>query len=311
MRKSAETQRFQNSALLFKFCLRVYEAKSPDKKVHDQEIGNILNYNPSDTSHWKRGKKSVKSIYAHEALSKALEVDLEIIQDLSEGVLDADEAWFDYQETMESQRLEEQLSGPLKTERAARKMFYQSLAKQLLEKASISTTPVHIPEISSLFPFIQIVAGEVADKIARSSRVKANQYCIRYRKGEMRPHTRLAIAREIAKVVIYSERESFQLPPLITELVSCEVQDFAHSLLVPSSLLRNEILNCNTKSHIVKSLADFFWVPKRTMRICLRDLIVGQGTSDINFQAPLTLVPYGNLGHSQNPNDLSEDDTAH
>ena len=33
-------------------------------KVHDQEVGAILSFNPSDCSHWKRGEKHVKSVFA-------------------------------------------------------------------------------------------------------------------------------------------------------------------------------------------------------------------------------------------------------
>ena len=32
-------------------------------KLHDQEIGAILDFNPSDCSHWKKGEKNIKSIY--------------------------------------------------------------------------------------------------------------------------------------------------------------------------------------------------------------------------------------------------------
>ncbi|MEN9825187.1 MAG: hypothetical protein RI953_932, partial [Pseudomonadota bacterium] len=111
MRKASEVQRFPHSAVLFKFCLRVLETRRTDSKVHDQDVGNILDYNPSDTSHWKRGKKAVRSIFALEALSRELDVDVELIEDVASGALDFDEAWFDFCESEEESRLSKNQAG--------------------------------------------------------------------------------------------------------------------------------------------------------------------------------------------------------
>src|SRR5687768_127900 len=90
--------KFPNSAQLFKFCQKVLSDQK-GKKIHDQEVGSILNFNPSDCSHWKKGEKNVKSVFALEKLSKALQVEITLIHDLASGAIGLDEAYFDYQDS--------------------------------------------------------------------------------------------------------------------------------------------------------------------------------------------------------------------
>ena len=68
-------------------------------KVNDQEVGSILNFNPSDCSHWKRGEKNVKSVFALTALANTLGVEPGLIFDIASGAISMDEAFFEYQET--------------------------------------------------------------------------------------------------------------------------------------------------------------------------------------------------------------------
>ena len=56
--KRSSSVKFPNSVQLFKFCLKVMVYKRVSK-VRDQEVGAILNFNPSDCSHWKRGEKTL------------------------------------------------------------------------------------------------------------------------------------------------------------------------------------------------------------------------------------------------------------
>jgi hypothetical protein len=62
MKRSGATK-FPSSVQLFKFCQKVLMHQR-GTKVRDQEVGAILNFNPSDCSHWKRGEKNVRSVFA-------------------------------------------------------------------------------------------------------------------------------------------------------------------------------------------------------------------------------------------------------
>lgn len=309
MRKGVETQRFPHSALLFRFCLRVMETKKQGEKVHDQAIGNVLHYNPSDTSHWKRGKKAVRSVYALEALSQVLDVDIETVQDLADGALELEEAWFDFQESEEMRRLAKELTPELALERRRRQGILENLANDLLAKANIASVPVYLPEILSVLPFIQVSQGDVSEKLVRTSRVKPGQYAIRYRKGEMRAHTRAAITREIARVILYSEREQFGLPPRQDPLTFFEVIDLSNALLVPKTSLREESQKVSSRLNLVKMLSELFWVPKSCIRSRLAGILLENANQNV-FSAERFPVRMSGARKMPAQFDLGEDDSA-
>lgn len=309
MRKASEQQRFPQSAVLFKFCLKVLEARKPGTKVHDQDVGNILDYNPSDTSHWKRGKKAVRSIFALEALSRELDVDIELIEDLASGTVDFDEAWFDFVEAEEESKISNEHAGVLfSKERRDRQVLLEKVADSLAEKAGIQTVPVYVPELMTALPFIQLVQAEVTERLARSNRVKPGQYVVRYRKGELTSHIRCAISREVARIIVLSEREQFVLPPRTDEMIATEIIDLANALLVPSELLKAELTRVPARANMVQYLANLFWVPKVVIRSRLVTLLM-RDASDGVFQAPhVAMPPKRPVVALTNSSLLSEDD---
>ncbi len=266
MRTAHQAERFPQSALLFKFCSAVMQARNANGKSHDQDLGNILNYNASDTSHWKRGKKAVKSVHAIEALARKLDVDFETLHDLSDGSLDFEEAWFEFSEAESLRRLHSMLSLSQQKLRAERAQILESLATEILARADVATIPVFVPEVASVLPFIEIAPRDVSDKLARASRVKPGLYSVRYRKGDMRAHTRVAVMREIARIVLHSERSQFGLPPRMDEILPFEVVDLSNALLVPMSNFRAEYQKVAVRNDIASALADAFWVPKSVIR---------------------------------------------
>jgi hypothetical protein len=281
MRTEHQTERFPQSALLFKFCFSVLQRHAGGQKAHDQDIGNILNYNASDTSHWKRGKKSIKSVYALELLARKLDVDFEILHDLSDGALDFEEAWFEFGEAENLRELASKLSPEMQRLRALRVPILEDLAARILAKADVGTIPVFVPEVVAALPFIEIVARDVGDKLARATRVKQGFYSIRYRKGDMRAHTRVAIAREIARIVLHSERQQFDLPVRVDELLPFEVEQLSSALLVPLTLFKAEFQKISARLDVSAALADTFWVPKTVIRARLSQAITERLSFDV------------------------------
>ncbi len=283
MRKPQDTIRFPQSIQLFRFCFRILEIRKPNVKIHDQDLGAILDFNPSDTSHWKRGKKAIRNIQALESLAKSLEVDQEIIQDLAEGFTDLDEAWSDFCDAEEERRLAGEEPG-VRIERRDKSLELERLAKNILEDLNISTVPVFIPELMSAFPFIQLLAGDVADKLARSSRIKPGQYAVRYRKGDIRAHTRIAIAREISRIILLSERDKYNISQRCETLSFAEIMDFANALLVPREALAMEIQKMSTRTNMIKGLSEVFWVPKSVIRSRLSTILLETASNQV-FEA--------------------------
>lgn len=280
MRKIQDVVRFPQSVQLFRFCFRILEIRKPEDKIHDQDLGEILGFNPSDTSHWKRGKKAIRNIKALENLAKTLDVDLEILQDLADGVVDLDEAWCDFCDAEEERRLSLEEPG-VRIERRDKSIELEKFAKKILEKINTNAIPIYIPELINAFPFIQLIPGDVSDKLARSSRIKPGYYAIRYRKGDIRAHTRTAISREIARIVLLSEREKYDLSNRCETLSQAEIVEFANALLVPREALAIEVQKISTRVNMVKALADLFWVPKSVIRTRLASILLETASNTV------------------------------
>ena len=51
--------KYPHSANLFQFCRKVLDHKFGGIRVIDQDVGQILGFDPADCSHWKKGKKNI------------------------------------------------------------------------------------------------------------------------------------------------------------------------------------------------------------------------------------------------------------
>ena len=61
MKKIMEN-RYEHSATLFKFCKEALKIRySGNVKVIDQDVGAFMGYDPADCSHWKKGKKNIRT----------------------------------------------------------------------------------------------------------------------------------------------------------------------------------------------------------------------------------------------------------
>jgi hypothetical protein len=123
----------------------------------------------------------------------------------------------------------------------------------------------------------------------------------------MRAHTRAAIVREIARVILYSEREQFAIPPKLENLSYLEIVDFSSALLVPKEALRLEVQKVPSKLNLVKTLSDIFWVPKSVIRSRLAFLLLENAPTDVFAAEPLPVTFMGASGRKA-PLDLSEDE---
>jgi hypothetical protein len=288
MRKSPEAPRFPQSAALFKFCLEALQA-TKGGRIHDQEVGNILGYNPSDTSHWKRGKKAVRNIHALEKLAQTVGTSSELIQDLADGLLSFDDAWFEFEELIEIRRLNASMTPELQVERQKRLQAIEQVAASILAKARIQSLPVFLPEIIELFPYIKVVSGELTGRLARSLRGKPGSFQIKHRKGEMNAHTRLALAREVARLILLCERDNLGLPAKHDGLETAEVFALSHALLIPRDLLRAEMQRQPMRVDMIGTLSEAFWVPRASIRSRIKEIILENLTRDELVREPLSV----------------------
>jgi hypothetical protein len=272
MRRSG-VAKFPNSVQLFKFCQKVL-ADHKGAKVHDQEVGCILKFNPSDCSHWKRGEKNVKSVFAFAKLAEALNVDISLIHDIASGQTSLEEAFFEYKVTHNLASITSRaLEGGIESVNRARKVVTE-FSENLLKRADFSTPPLYLPEILTFFPFVNAQPVEMVDKLSRVLRKKPGHYSIHFCRKELKPQTRMSMALDLARILFEAERDKFpELGALKNHLLPFEELLFTADILVPKSMLLEEFSNLDPRKNVFAELSSTFWVPKALIGFQLQEVV--------------------------------------
>ena len=271
--KRSGTVKFPNSVQLFKFCQKVL-TNQRGAKIRDQEVGAILSFNPSDCSHWKRGEKNVKSVFALAKLSEALGVEAGLIHDVASGHANLDEAYFEYAETKTLRHNVSQAQKLTGDEMSELRSRVEAFTAQLHQQAEFRTPPLYLPEVVRNFAFVSTQPVEMIDKLSRILRVKPGQYCVQFKKGDLRPQTRMSVVKDLARVLFEGERSRFpELGSLDPETVGYEESLFAANLLAPKQMILNEMARMDSRKNLVAELASLFWVPKSLISFQLQDIV--------------------------------------
>lgn len=272
MRRSG-TAKFPNSVQLFKFCQKVM-VHQKGSKVHDQEVGAILNFNPSDCSHWKRGEKNVKSVFSLAKLAEVLQVEISLIHDVASGAIVLEEAFFEYKESKIFKKIKNGTTVDQNKAVQQVRNTIDSFVNEYLQKADFSTPPLYLPEVMRFFSFVSTQPIDMMDKLSRILRVRPNQYLIQFSKGELKPQTRMSMTKDLARIIFEAERSQFPvLGPLNPELLDFEKMLFTASLLAPKSLILDELNKLDARRNVVSELATLFWVPKSLIGFQLQDIL--------------------------------------
>ncbi len=272
--KRSGAVKFPNSVQLFKFCQKVLMSQR-GVKVHDQEVGQILSFNPSDCSHWKRGEKNVRSVFSLAKLADALQVETTLVHDVASGAVGLDEAFYEWQESNAFKALVTKAATAAPSEIAEARRRVEAFVAQLHEQCEFSTPPLYIPEVLRFFAFVTTQPTEMMDKLSRILRVKPGQYSIQFRKGDLKPQTRMCMTKDLARIIFEGERERFpELGPANPKLVELEETIFCASLLVPKNILLAEMAKLDSRRNVVSELATLFWVPKSLVGFQLTDILL-------------------------------------
>jgi len=271
--KRSSAVKFPNAVQLFKFCQKVLMHQR-GTKVHDQEVGAILGFNPSDCSHWKRGEKNVRSVFALAKLAETLKVETALVHDVASGAAGLDEAWLEYQEALGiRESLAKMAAVNADTVRAVRKRT-EAFVEGLLAQAEFNTPPLYLPEVMRFFAFITTQPMEMIDRLSRILRVKPGQYAIHFRKGDLKAQTRLSIAKDLARIVFEGERARFpELGEADANTVAFEQLVFVSNLLAPKGMLLDEMWKLDARRNVVAELATLFWVPKVIVGFQMQDIL--------------------------------------
>ncbi|MBF0442488.1 MAG: hypothetical protein HQK54_11330 [Oligoflexales bacterium] len=270
-------------------------------KVRDQEVGNILNFNPSDCSHWKRGEKSVRSVFSLAKLAEVLSVEPALVHDVASGALNLDEAYFEYLESKSFKNLFNDENKASQDVLAARKRVNEFVGR-ILQESDFSTPPLYLPEVMRSFSFVSTQSIEMLDKLSRILKTKPGHYCIQFKKGELKAQVRLSMVKDLSKIIFEGERERFpELGTLNPDILPIEQILFMANLLIPKNYLLAEIHKLDIRKNVVSELAGLFWVPKSLVCFQLQDIVrdpvqnISRGFTDIQKNAAVLSASMSNL----------------
>lgn len=261
--KRSESTKFPSSVQLFKFCQKVMMHQRGNKRVNDQEIGGILEFNPSDCSHWKRGEKNVRSVFSLAKLADALKVESGLIHDLASGSAGLDEAFFEYLESNSLHSIVEKAKVNGQEALDAARVRVEAFVNQLHAQCQFTTPPLYLPEVLRFFSFIQMQPIEMIDRLSRVLRTRPGQYVINYRKGDLKAQTRMSVLKDVSRIVFEAERARFpELGAAQESMIAFEQFIFISNLLAPKAILKEEMGRLDNRRNLVNELSALFWVPK-------------------------------------------------
>jgi hypothetical protein len=245
--------RYPHSANLFKFCRRVLDQKFGGIRVIDQDVGQILGFDPADCSHWKKGKKNIRSIQAMRMISSHLGVDERLVTEIAAGEIDDLEGYYEftgYGLDTKNPDVEEKAkkdfyrknAGTWSSEKERTfKDFFQvdpgmvaRVVSDIHERIDFGEAPLYLPEVIQAFPEIRLRAllTKPEETTKRSKRKKpttqlipgencvakgvreGDNYVIEYAGGsEIRPFIRFHIARELGRYLLAKSLDSLVVTP--------------------------------------------------------------------------------------------------
>lgn len=264
--------KYPNSVNLFKFT-RMVLSHQKEGRVNNKDIGLILNFKPSDCSHWKKGAKNVKAVTDLNQIADSLGVDNSLIYDMAAGELNYEEACFEWLETQNIIELPEILADIPRQHLVSSHKKILDFVDMLHKKASFTAPPLFLPEVIRFFPFISIQQADVYNALTRRDRVRS-RYRIRYKQGSLNPQTRLAIAKDLARILLEYERMRYpELGEYSENTIGYEMLLFTSELLCPKFMLHKELSDLDPKLNLITEVSKLFWVPKCLANYQLRGFL--------------------------------------
>ena len=292
--KPEASPKYPHSASLFQFCRKVLDHKFGGIRVIDQDVGQILGFDPADCSHWKRGKKNIRSIQAMKSIAEHLGVDEKLVVDIASGEVNDLEAFYEYagygglsvnKDLMETAKKDfyKKNTNTWTREKDLEFRDFFNLNEDLIDKIvesihtqiDFSEAPLYLPEIAAGYATLSLSPKEgITEPMVTKD--EANNTLIAFPADEkMRPYIRFQIAKAMAPY--FFDLENMKIP---TELGShgehvMDIQSniFAAKLLTPAALIRKELRSVDTAKDVVTQLAEIFWVSKLFMNKRLKTIL--------------------------------------
>jgi hypothetical protein len=304
MKKQTASMKYPNSANLFQFCRKVLDHKFGGIRVIDQDVGQILGFDPADCSHWKKGKKNIKSIEAMKNIADHLGVDERLIVDVASGELNDNEAFVEFrgygmsaidQKVFEQAKREfyrkhastwtREREAELKDTFSANEKAIDEVVERIHKTIQFEEAPLYLPEVTAGFPKIKLTAvegEEFEDAAVPLKFIGLSEGCeILYKAGsESKPFMRYQIAKSFAAEFLKGPEFApvLENDAHVAHIKEVQANLFAAKLLTPAALVRSEMKSVNVSKDIVQQLSEIFWVSKSFMNRRLKEILEREPT---------------------------------
>lgn len=295
MKKEVSTK-YPHSACLFQFCRKVLDHKFGGIRVIDQDVGQILGFDPADCSHWKKGKKNIRSIQAVKSIADHLGVDEKLIFEVASGEINENEAFYEYSgygkffvdedlvETAKKEFYQKNANTWTRDKESVFRDYFDlkegkidEIIQTIHQKVDFNEAPLYLPEIAASFPQVSLKPIEIVDNEPMiSSNLEGMTTIIKFPANEkMRPYIRYQIAKAMAQSFFQSNNMTHpnELGEYADHVSDIQANLFVAKLLTPAPLIRKELKNVNIAKDMVTQLADIFWVSKAFMNARLKDVL--------------------------------------
>ncbi len=302
MKKTVDIK-YPHSANLFQFCRKVLDHKFGGIRVIDQDVGQILGFDPADCSHWKKGKKNIRSIQAMKSIADHLGIDERLVVDVAAGELDDTEAFYEYSgygafvvdsKVFESAKKDffRRHSGQWTKDReldfkdqfTANEAYIDEVVTAIHKKINFQEAPLYLPEVVAAYPDLilhPMAQGKESKLLTEDPvlvTVSEDKTHIAYIAGsEVRPYMRYRIAKGMAEYFLNDtiSKSTQELTEYAHHMIDVQSNVFAAKLLVPLNILRKEMAQITPSKDVVSQLSDIFWVSKTFINRRLKDILQG------------------------------------
>lgn len=302
MAKAIEVK-YPNSAKLFSFCKSILDIKFGNLRVIDQDVGQILKFDPAECSHWKKGRKNIRSFDSIHIIATHLGLDERLVMDVASGALTDVEALIEYRgvgafhvpasipETIRGDWQRNQgKTWTLELEQKTKAFFsinhpaLQKVVDEIHERIGFQEAPLFLPEIMNAYPNLKFsqrlfkdhqISNSV-DLLPIGRPMPDGTFEIQCGEGsQMRPVIRFHVAKAMAPFFISDLLDPVHIAfkDHVDLMKNIYANTFAAWLLMPAKLVRREMSRINLSHDIVTQLAEAFWVSRSLMNLRLRDIL--------------------------------------
>ena len=284
MKKIVENK-YPESAILFKFCRAALSLKyQGNVKIIDQDIGAILDFDPADCSHWKKGKKNIRTLKSINAIANFLNIDNRLLFDLALGRKNLEEVYFEFEkcgnfkfnnntiDTLRKDYFRSQRSWDTydRSQGSFEKIFslkYSEINK-IVEKiiSELEGKPTNLNNIVNLFENITIINNTFTEEnvvFDRKTYSGSTSLIIILKNLKIKPYLVYQCYKEIAKFLTETKHPWFSAFKDITKhAYLIHINIFASILLLPKQALLDKIKDINCTKDITEEISYSTGIPR-------------------------------------------------